>query len=289
MNPSRPRPMGFHVSIEGGLPGAVGRAVERDCACFQVFCGNPRAWRLQKRSEAELEEFRRARREAGLDPLAVHACYLINPCATGRGVLRRSISRMAAELELSAAIGADYYVLHPGSHKGQPTDWGIERAVQSIGKALKQAGEAPMVLLESTASAHGPGRGMGALGRVLAGLAESAPEARVGLAVDSCHLFAAGYDLPRPAEVDRLVRDAEENVGLDALRLLHVNDSRDACGSMRDRHEHIGEGAIGEGGLRNLLTHPALDMLPLILETPWESLEVDRRNLDRLRSLIGPS
>ncbi len=282
--------IGFHVSIEDGLPKAVGRAIERGCTAFQVFCGNPRGWRLQKRADGELARFDAERRAADLAPLFVHACYLINPCAHDRTVRRRSIRRLAAELAISHAMGADGYVLHPGSHKGRPHSWGIDRAEAVIGAAIEQAGAAPMVLLENTAGPHGPGGDFATLGELVARLARRIEgrrrTKRIGIAVDSCHAFGAGYDLREPGEVARLAEDIDRRVGVGRLRLLHVNDSRDAPGSRRDRHAHIGRGTIGRKGLRNLLTHPDLAGLPLILETPWESVAVDRRNLRAVRSLL---
>jgi deoxyribonuclease-4 len=281
------RRIGFHVSIEGGLSRAVERAADRGCTCLQVFCGNPRAWAFAERSRGELEEFHDARADAGLAPLFVHACYLINPCASDPDVLRRSMRRMAQELALSAEMGADGYVLHPGSHKGRPADWGVARAAEAIGRAVARAGRAPMVLLENTASPHGPGGRMETLGRLVERIGAEAPGVPVGLAVDSCHAFGAGYDLRNADEVARLVREVDCCVGRERLRLLHVNDSRDEPGSHRDRHEHIGRGTIGKEGLSNLLNHPDLSTLPLVLETPWESAEQDRRNLAAVRAILS--
>lgn len=280
------RRIGFHVSMAGALPLAVERALERECSTFQIFCGNPRGWHLQERDSQELAAFRKARRDAGLRPLFVHACYLINPCASDATVFRRSIRRLRDELDLSAAMGAEFYVLHPGSHKGRPHDWGVERATDAISRALARAKSAPTLLLENTASAHGPGGRAETIGALLHGIEHAAPEAEVGLAIDSCHAFGAGYDLRRADETERLVREFETAAGPDRIRLLHVNDSRDEPGSKRDRHTHVGEGNIGGEGFRHFLNHPALSDLPLILETPWESVETDLRNLKRVRSLL---
>ncbi|MHC4592072.1 MAG: deoxyribonuclease IV [Planctomycetota bacterium] len=281
------RRIGFHVSIEGGLPEAIGRALERGCTAMQVFCGNPRGWKLRSRGAEEIEQFRRDRAQTDLTPLFVHSCYLINPCSLDRGVLRRSVSRLAAELELAQAIGVEYYVLHPGSHKGRPAQRGVRRAAGAIAQALNRAHKAPMILLENTAAPHGPGGDLRTLGEVAARIKDAVAGAAVGAAVDSCHAFGAGYDLRQEREVERLVGDVDQAIGLDGLRLLHVNDSRDEPGSKRDRHAHIGEGTIGRKGLRNFLNHPALSALPLILETPWESVEVDRRNLQAVLDLLA--
>ncbi len=283
------RRVGFHVSIAGALPLAVERALERECSTFQVFCGNPRGWRLQERDSGELAAFRHTRREAGLSPLFVHACYLINPCASDSTVYRRSIRRLRDELELSAAMGAEFYVLHPGSHKGRPRDWGRRRARDAITAALERAEAAPRLLLENTASDHGPGGSVETLGALAGAIEDAVPGAEIGLAVDSCHAFGAGYDLRRREEVNRLVAETDRAAGLERVRLLHLNDSRDEPGSKRDRHTHIGEGNIGPDGFRALLSHPALSTLPLVLETPWESVETDLRNIRRVRTLLAES
>jgi len=285
-----PTRVGFHVSIAGSLPRAVERALQRGCTAFQSFCGNPRGWTLQGRSERAVRDFRQARAEADLAPFFVHACYLVNICASDRTVFQRSVQRLAAELKLAGRLGADGYVLHPGSHKGKDADWGVRRAASAIGgaigRALERAERAPPVLLEHMASPHGPGGDLSTLGRLVRSLADAAGGHEIGLALDSCHAFGAGYDLRDPGEVARLVQDVEREVGIERLKLLHVNDSRDAPGSRRDRHEHIGQGTIGRAGLRNLLGHPAVAGLPLILETPWEGIEADRRNLRAVRKLL---
>lgn len=259
--------------------------MERGCTAFQIFCGNPRAWHFPPREPEEAAEFRERRCEADLRPLFVHSCYLINPCSLDEKVSERSVDRLARELDLSSELGADYYVLHPGSHKGKPRAWGVRRASETIAEALGRAADPPPILLENTASRHGPGGDMGALGDLVGNLAASSTNG-VGIALDSCHAFGAGYDLRREAGVKELVWDIADCVGLERVCLLHVNDSRDPPGGRRDRHEHIGRGTIGEEGLGRLLNHPAVSGLPLILETPWESVEADRRNLQRALSLL---
>jgi len=280
------RRIGFHVSIAGGLPKAVRHALERGCTTLQVFCGSPRSWKLQARTAEEIEQFRLDRAAADLSPLSVHSCYLVNPCSPNPAVFAKSVSRLSAELGLAAAIGADYYVLHPGSHKGLATAWGVKRAAHALTLALRSAAGAPTILLENTASPHGPGSEF----LTLAALAEQVegclPTVRVGLALDSCHAFCAGYDLRNESEVERLVADANKTIGLERLGLLHVNDAKDDPGSRRDRHEHIGRGTIGNKGLRNFLNHPALAALPLVLETPWKSTATDRRNLKAVLGLL---
>ena len=279
--------LGFHVSIAGGLRKAVERGLERRCTTLQIFCGNPRAWAIGSRSEEEIESFKRARAQAGLAPLFVHACYLINPCAPDRTVFARSVRRMAEELRACAEIGAEFYIIHPGSHKERSPAWGVRRAAQAIAQAAERAGAAAEILLENTASPHGPGGSFETLGALIERTQARAPGLRLGVAIDSCHSFGAGYDLREPAEVERLVEEAHAAVDLSRVQLIHANDSRDPPGSGRDRHYHIGKGAIGTAGMRNLLCHPRLKALPVILETPWESLDADLRNMRAVRRLTG--
>ncbi|MEF8787994.1 MAG: deoxyribonuclease IV [Planctomycetota bacterium] len=184
-------------------------------------------------------------------------------------------------------MGADGYVLHPGSARGQPADRCIEAAADILRQALDEATAAPPLLLENTATEHGPGGRLEWLARLAEELEAGAGRAAVGVCLDTCHLFAAGYDVRDEAEVDRLLETIEATVGTDRVRLLHVNDARDGPGTGRDRHEHIGEGRIGRGGLRNVLLHPALRGTPAILETPWVSPEVDRENLQAVRDILG--
>jgi deoxyribonuclease IV len=280
------RRIGFHVSIAGGFPEAVERALERGCTCMQVFCGNPRGWGLRMPGDEEVARFKEARATAKIGPLFAHSCYLVNPCSLDEAVFRKSVERLGAELALAAALGCDSYVLHPGSHKGQPPAWGVARACDAIVSALGVA-RAPRVLLETMASEHGPGGSLDTLGNLIGAVLNAAPDAALGIALDSCHAFCTGYDVRETAEVDRLAADLDRAVGLDRLGLIHVNDSRDAPGSRRDRHAHIGRGAIGAEGFRNLLNHPVFASQPLVLETPWVSVAVDRRNLRALRSLLA--
>ena len=283
------RPVGFHVSIAGGLASAVERGVERECTCLQIFCGNPRAWAITERTAEEVAEFRNARYEAELSPVAVHACYLINPCSPSERVVERSLKRLIWELETTARIGAEFYVIHPGSGKDESDEWARQRAIASLSEAWRAADSAPCILLENTAGQHGPGQSFGQMADVIEAVQESAPGSEMGIAVDTCHAFAAGYDLREPSEVERLVGEIDETVGLERLRLLHTNDARDAAGSHRDRHWHIGEGEIGDEGFAHLLHHEALQAIPAICETPWESVDTDRKNISRLRHIMSSS
>jgi deoxyribonuclease-4 len=266
---------------------AVQRALERECTTFQIFCGNPRAWDMGGRDAAEVEAFRAARKEAGLSPLFVHACYLINLCAPDPAVFDKSVHRMADELAASVEAGADCYVVHPGSHKMMSPAWGVARASEAIVRAADLVGRCPTLLLENTALSCGPGHSFRRLAEVIEAVRRSLPDLDIGIALDSCHAFVAGYDFRRRDGLQRLVQDISTTVGLSSVRLVHANDARDEAGSGRDRHWHIGQGTIGQFGLRNLLLQRDLCRVPVILETPWKGVAEDLQNIRRLRRIIG--
>ena len=285
-HPTRRRRIGFHVSASGPLPRAVDRAVERGCGTFQIFCGNPRGWHMKMPPPSECEAFRMAKTGADLRPCVVHACYLISPCASDELIFEKSVRRLALELEAAGALGAPYYVLHPGSQKSRDPAWRLARATELISRAIEEATGTCHLLLENTACMHGPGGSFATLGKLIQAIEQRTQKARIGLCLDSCHAFAAGYDFRKPEEVDRTVSDIADNVGMERLKLLHLNDSRDQPASQRDRHEHIGKGTVGPQGLRNFLLHPELCELPVILETPWVSVEKDRENLEAVFQLL---
>ncbi len=280
------RPIGFHVSISGGLYRAVPRAVERQCTCLQIFCGNPRAWAQASRSDQAIQRFIADADEGGLNPVVVHACYLINPCAPDDAIFDKSVKRLRAELSLSAAIGADYYVIHPGSRKDKGKKWALQRATRCFAEACAADEGFPPVLLENTAGEHGPGGSFAQMGKLTEKIEQSTPGVKVGLTVDTCHAFAAGYDLRVPSAIDEMAREIDSSMGLERLQLLHLNDALQQVGSQRDRHTHIGEGKIGVEGFHNVLHHDAFRNVPAVLETPWESVEKDVENIRRVRGII---
>lgn len=280
-------PIGFHLSIAGGLAKAITRTLDRNSTALQIFAGNPRGWHLKQKSEDEIREFVKTRENAGIKIVAVHACYLINLCSPDGTVLQRSADRLADELRLAHDIGADYYVIHPGSQKSKSIEWGIQKTTEMLVKSIEKAERAPEILLENTASKHGPGARFEHLAEIIQRVESHLPECDMGIALDTCHAFAAGYDLRKESEVDRLVAEITETMDISRVPLIHANDSRDEAGSCRDRHWHIGEGTIGEKGLRQTLRHSTLKGMSLILETPGNSIETDRKNLRRLLDIMA--
>jgi deoxyribonuclease-4 len=273
------------VSIAGGLPNAIDRGVELGCDAIQIFVKNNSRWVGRELLAEEANAFRAARRASPLGAVIAHASYLINPAATDPATLERSRDALADELERCQHLGLDGLVLHPGAHLGTGPASGLARAARSLDEVLARVPRAPLVLLEITA---GQGSALGSTLEELAAIRTgcSQPE-RLGVCLDTCHAFAAGYPLHEPAGYERFFAEFEAIIGLDALRAIHLNDSQGALGSRRDRHANIGAGEIGRGLFARLLHDPALAGVPMLLETPRGEDSVGHRSdlqlLKRLR------
>ena len=280
---------GAHMSIAGGLERAFAAGVAAGCDCLQIFVKNQRQWAGRPLSDEAVAQYKAAEQATGLGPVVAHATYLINMASPDAANRRRSVDALTDELNRCARLGVPYLVLHPGSHMGEGVDAGIQRIVRALNEVHKRTAPASVqVLLETTA---GQGNSVGHeaehLGRIIEGAREPG---RLGVCLDTCHLFAAGYDIRTAQGYERLLGELSEHVGLQRVRCIHVNDSKGACGSRLDRHEHIGKGKIGKAGFRNLLTDPRFAGVPRILETPkgkdGRGTDLDRVNLRRLRSLL---
>lgn len=291
-----PRPLlGAHVSVAGGLHRAFERGESLGCAAIQIFVKNPNQWRQRALDPAAVESFRRARRESSVRHVVAHAAYLINLAARDRSTLERSRRALTDELIRCNRLGVDALVVHPGAHMERGEDRGLDRIADSLRRSLgwfaereSRAGREPRtrLLLENTA---GQGTVLGfrvsQLARVVAALD---PAMSLGLCLDTCHAFAAGYPLDRPRELGRLVRSIRTQLGAAEPSCIHVNDSRTPFASRRDRHANVGAGSIGEDFFGRLVRSRALRGVPLVLETP---LGADgkghARDLDRLRRLAS--
>jgi deoxyribonuclease-4 len=277
--------LGAHQSIAGGLQLAFTRIRAVGGQALQIFTRNQRQWRAAPVTADERALFAAAWREWGPWPVAAHDSYLINLASPDREVREKSVVALADELTRCAALAIPFVVMHPGSHGGDGIAAGLARMVEHLDRALELAADAGqvMVLLENTA-----GQG-NALGADLAELAfiinHSAHSPRLGVCLDTCHLFAAGYDFRTPAAYRKTMAEFDRLIGLERLRFFHVNDSKKGLGSRVDRHEHIGCGAIGLDGFRQLLTDPRFSGHPMTLETPkGEDLKEDELNLRVLRN-----
>jgi deoxyribonuclease-4 len=257
--------IGAHVSTAGGLERAVDRGAELGCESIQIFHQSPRMWRPTKYGPADFAAFREAMAASRIEAVVIHAVYLIN-CATKDAELRKkSLASLTHALRIGDGIGAAGVVLHPGAQKGEPHGPSMKRAAKTIAAALADSESCPL-LLEQTAGHKG------LLGRDFDETAELIELAgggkRLGLCLDSCHLFVQGYDITDEAHLAGVLDEADAKVGLDRLRCVHVNDAAAPLGSCRDRHANVGTGEMGKRGLAAFLSEPRFEGLPATLETP---------------------
>jgi deoxyribonuclease-4 len=274
--------IGAHVSTAGGIDTAIDRIVERGGNAVQLFTQSPRMWRPTAHDPARLARFRERRAEEGIGYALCHALYLINLASADRELYRKSQTALVTTLDVARELEADV-VVHIGSHLGSGLASALTRVCRALEQALAHTSERTWLLLENSAGAGGT------IGRSVSELAEVAerlgmPE-RLGLCLDSCHLYVSGVDVTDPEAVDTLLEEVDATFGLARLRALHVNDSAAPLGSNRDRHANIGEGLIGEGMVA-LLGDPRVQELPAILETPGpDGHGPDRAEVERLRAL----
>jgi deoxyribonuclease-4 len=271
------------MSIAGGLPNAVRRGVAAGCGVVQIFVKNQLRWAGRRLDEGEVHDFRRELGASGLRAAFAHANYLINLATPDAGERARAVTALVDDLERAERLGLPFVVLHPGSHRGAGAAEGIARLAGALDEAAHRTeGWRVRVALENTAGAgHVLGARASELGAILARVRR--PE-RLALCVDTCHLFAAGYDIRTPRGFEATLGELDRAVGLDRLVAFHLNDCKAGLGSRLDRHENIGAGGIGLAAFRFLLNHPRLGALPMILETPKRD-DGDARNLATLRGL----
>ena len=257
--------IGAHVSPAGGLPKAIERGVERGCRAIQIFNQSPRMWKPTAYTDEDFSAFREAMAQSPIDAVAIHAVYLINCASEDSEIRAKSLASLTHSLRVGRGIGACGVVLHPGSAKTGDVKKAIARAGETISEALAGSEGCPLHL-ENTAGTGGTlGRSIDELAALLEA---SGGGGRLGLCLDSCHLFASGYDVRTAAGMDGLVQEISEKAGLERVRSLHLNDSQTALGANRDRHANVGEGELGEDGCAAFLAAPAFAELPCILETP---------------------
>ncbi|MDH4317612.1 MAG: deoxyribonuclease IV [Desulfobulbaceae bacterium] len=279
--------LGAHMSISGGVEKAFDRICEVGGEVLQIFTKNQRQWRAKPLAAQEIELFRQKWTQCGNMPVAAHASYLINLAALPGEAADKSLQALVDELQRCDQLGVPYLVIHPGSHGGDGEEMGIKRAIELIALALGSLvpDSRVMLLLETTA---GQGNSLGANFEQLAAIMNGLPDSRkMGICLDTCHIFAAGYDIRTKESYNKTITELDEKIGIDRLRFVHLNDSKNPLGSKVDRHEHIGRGEIGAEAFRCLLNDPRLADLPMILETPKsKDMAEDRENLAMLRSLI---
>jgi deoxyribonuclease IV len=276
--------IGVHVSIAGGLDRAVDRAVERCCDVFQIFSRSPRGWRAKDISPEEAERFLTKMKASGLVLAVDHMPYLPNLASPKEEVYSRSVDLLLAELDRCQRLHIQYLVTHLGSHLGSGWEAGKIRIVDALDAAFSHTNRDVMLLLENTS---GTKNSMGSSFEEIAAIIDASGSPKLGVCLDTCHLFAAGYDLRTQEDVKSTLEHFDQSIGLERLKLVHLNDSRGAFGSRLDRHEHIGLGEIGTEGFREILRDELLRDLPMILETPVDGRRDDAGNLKAVRALAS--
>ncbi len=280
-----PLPIGAHMSIAGGLSLAFGRGEKLGCTAIQVFTKNANRWQAKALTGEETAAFRLAWKTSPIGPVLAHDSYLINLAAPDQDVWHQSLAAFADEMQRCAALGIPFLVMHPGAHLGKGEAVGLERIAEAFRRLFAEAPPGVTVLLENTA---GQGSYLGGRFEHLAEIMEKVPGGRFGVCFDTCHAFAAGYDLGSAEGYAAVMEEFDRRIGLSRLCAFHLNDTRKGLGSRVDRHEHIGRGAIGRAGFRALLRDSRLRNVPKILETPkGEDDACDRMNLATLHELAA--
>jgi deoxyribonuclease-4 len=277
--------VGVHVSIAGSIDKAVDRAQEKGCDTFQIFSRNPRGWKIKALTETDISRFIEKLNRTGLFPPVDHMPYLPNLAAPTDDVYEKSVAALTEELERCNALQIPYLVTHLGSHRGSGKETGLQRIVDAIDAAFSGVDEANgvMLLLENTA---GTKNSMGGTFEDIRNIMDRLEHKdRIGICFDTCHAFAAGYELRTEENLDKTLQHFDEVLGLEQLKLVHLNDAKGGLDSRLDRHEHIGLGYIGEAGFRVILNDARLRELPMILETPIDARRDDLGNLQKVREL----
>ena len=269
--------IGAHTSIAGGVHNAVEEQLEYEGNCGQIFTHSPQVWQDPDVGDEEAERFRALSAEHDVRPWVIHTSYLVNLCTPKADLREKSIGSMQKEVDAAAKLGVPYVNVHLGAHTGA----GVERGLENAASALEELDvpEGVTVLVESDA---GSGTKLGGTFDELAAVLERCDQP-LDVCLDTAHLFAAGYDLSTPAGVDETFAAFDDQVGLEHLKCVHLNDSKHACGTNKDEHAHVGEGRIGEAGMRAFVNHEAVEGVPLVLETPTEGGKSYAWNVERVR------
>jgi deoxyribonuclease IV len=282
--------IGAHLSASGGIHTAVDRAEAVGADSLQVFTQSPRTWRPTNHDPANFEKFRQRRDEIGLHGVLCHALYLCNFAAPDDAIYEKSVQALANTMQVASGIGADGVVFHIGSHLGSGFEAGLERVLPAMRTVLEHCGEDTWLLMENSAGTGGTiGRSIDELATIFERLDR---HPRLGICLDSCHLYASGVDVADPAQLDAALDEVDASIGLDRLRALHVNDSATPLGSNRDRHANIGEGILGEK-LGVFLGNKRLQGLPAVIETAGpdnkgpDANEVQKAKDIRTRAVTG--
>ncbi len=273
---------GFHLSIAGGVSNSAMEACSKHYGAFQLFTASSRSWEQKPIGKGDAETFRDYVAECGTEPYA-HIPYLCNPASSNLPVLRKSRSMLVKNLENCAMLVVKSLVIHLGSHLGKGTDYGIATAVESIGRALDSVGGVGILLENTSGYTNSIGSKFGEIAEIIDGVGSR----RLGLCLDTCHAFAAGYELRTPEGISSMVKEIESGIGLDRLGLVHLNDAKFEKGSRLDRHWHIGKGFIGEKGFEALFSNEAFRHGSFVMETPINAQGGEASNTKALLKILA--
>lgn len=276
--------IGLHISAAKSLDLSFDRAREIGCSTFQIFTRNPRMWRFSPLTEDQVTAFREKRKTTGFKSVVAHMPYLPNLSSPDKATMKISRYTLAEEVKRCDALGIDYLVTHLGSHMGKGAMVGVKNVSESVKLALDQSTGSTIVLLENMA---GQKNSVGSRFEELRMILDRIPQGeRTGICFDTCHAFAAGFDLSGKEAVEDTMNLFAETVGEEKLRVVHLNDSKGGLGDRLDRHEYVGEGKIGKEGMRALLHYHEVKEKPLIMETPFEDENGMKKSLAVVRSLL---
>ncbi len=279
---------GCHISISGGIHLAFERALEVGCEALQIFTQNQRQWKSVTYSQEQISRFKAARADMnfGPVPLTAHASYLINMCAADDDKLRKSRTALLDELKRCDSLGLEYLVIHPGSHGGRGEQWGLDKIAETLDEVLSLYSAEAKILLETTA---GQGHNLGYCFEHLAQIIDRAQHNEaLGVCIDTCHIFAAGYDIEDEQGWRETFARIEQSIGLQRVHVLHLNDSQKEKGSRRDRHAPLGEGFIGLKSFEILMNTEAFAEAPAILEIPG-GMDKFAENIKLLKAMRRPA
>ena len=275
--------IGAHVSTGGGLVRAIERADERTCEAIQIFNQSPRMWRPTRYSDDDFAEFRKALEPSRVEVVAIHMIYLINPAAKDKEMRKKSLDSLTHALRVGDGIGALGVVVHPGALKDDTRTNARKRAINLIKEALARSESCPILYENTAGSPQLLGRDFDETAELIE---KTGGPKRLGLCIDTCHLYATGYNIASPEGTKKMVDEIGDKVGLKQLKLMHMNDSTDPLGSNRDRHAPIGKGEIGRKGFRAFLGEPRLQGVPAVLEGPGiDGHDVARKDVQLIRRL----
>mgnify|MGYP000967004224 FL=1 len=276
--------IGAHVSISGSLDLAVDNAVERECNAFQIFTRNPRSWFAKDLDPVQVKKFKEKLQKSRIDRMATcaHMPYLPNLSSPDEDGYQKSIKSMTQEIERCHELGIPYLVTHLGSHKGSGEENGIRRLVGALNKVAETNADV-IILLENTAGQkNSVGSDFTQLEEIFS---KCKPSKKFGICLDTCHAFVAGYDLRTKEDVTKAIKKFDDSIGLENLKILHLNDSKGELNSNRDRHDHIGLGEIGKEGLGEIVKIMNKNNIPIVLETPIDDIRDDFENISKAKSL----